>query len=159
MRSSVFAPRPGSARSRSASAASLQLVERRHAELLPDPRGRLRAEAGQAHEEDDLGRDPVPALRQRVDLAVLDDLDDLLLDRLADPRQLLRPPVERELRDRARRLADARRRAAVGEHAERRLALELEQVGEQLELLRDLARCAAAPSPSGDVPDAASPGP
>ena len=31
-------------------------------------------------------------LRQRVDLAVLDDLDDLLLDRLADPLELLRRP-------------------------------------------------------------------
>ena len=42
-------------------------------------------------------------LRQRVDLAVLDDLDDLVLDRRADPGQLLRLAVERELRDRARR--------------------------------------------------------
>ena len=48
--------------------------------------------------EDDLRRDAL-ALRQRVDLAVLDDLDDLLLDRLADPAKLLRLPVERELGD------------------------------------------------------------
>ena len=51
------------------------------------------------------------ALGQRVDLAVLDDLDDLLLDRLADPLQLLRAPVERELRDRA--LSVSRIRAAA----------------------------------------------
>ena len=38
-----------------------------------------------------------------MDLAVLDRLDDLLLDRLADPLQLLGAAVERELRDRARR--------------------------------------------------------
>src|SRR3712207_38601 len=53
-----------------------------------------------AHEEHDLLRDRLLALRQRVDLAVLDDLDDLLLDRLADPAQALRAAVERELRDR-----------------------------------------------------------
>ena len=41
------------------------------------------------------------ALRERMDLAVLDDLDDLLLDRLADALQLLRAAVERELGDRA----------------------------------------------------------
>ena len=71
-------------------------------------------------------------------LARLDDLDDLLLDRLADPGQLLRLALERELRDRAAGLADARRRAAVGEDAEGVLALELDQVGEQLELLGEL---------------------
>ena len=43
--------------------------------------------------------------------------------------------VERELGDRARRLPDPRGRAAVGDHPERRLALELQQIGEQLELL------------------------
>ena len=72
------------------------------------------------------------------DVAGLDDLDDLLLDRLADSLQLLRVAVERELRDRGRRLAHARRRAAVRDDAERLLALELEQVGEEVELVRDL---------------------
>ena len=42
-------------------------------------------------------------LRERLDVAGLDDLDDLLLDRLADPLQLLRAAVERELGDRRRR--------------------------------------------------------
>ncbi len=81
-----------------------------------------------------------PALRfvERLDLADLDDLDDLLLDRLADSLQLLRAAVERELRDRARRLAHPRRRAAVGEDAKRLGALELEQVGEEVELVRDV---------------------
>ena len=74
-------------------------------------------------------------LRERVDLAVVDDLDDLLLDRLADSREVLRRPVERHLRDGAGRLADPGGGAAVGDHAERRLAVELEQVGEELELL------------------------
>ena len=75
---------------------------------------------------------------ERLDLALLDDLDDLLLDRLADPLELLRAAVERELRDRAGRLAHPRRCAAVGEHAERLGPLELQQVGEQVELVRNL---------------------
>ena len=86
-------------------------------------------------------RDGRLALRQRVDLALLDDLDDLLLDRLADSLQLLRAPVERELRDRARRLPHPRRRAAVREHAEGLGSLELEEVGEQVELVRDVGIC------------------
>ena len=68
----------------------LQPGDGRDAELLPDPPRRLRAEAGQAHERRDLRRHLRLPLRQRVDLAVLDDLDDLRLDRLADSLQLLR---------------------------------------------------------------------
>src|SRR5204863_913337 len=75
----------------------------------------------------------------RIHLAVLDDLDDLLLDRLADPVQLLRAPGERQLGDGSRRLADARRGAPVGNDTKRRLAFELEEVGEHVELLRHVA--------------------
>src|SRR5919108_1929326 len=64
----------------------LQLRQRRDPELLPDLAHGLRAEAGNAQELDDLGRDDLAPLRQRLDLARLDDLDDLLLDRRADPR-------------------------------------------------------------------------
>ena len=69
---------------------ALQLLDRGHPELLPDPRRGLRAEPGQTHEAHDFRRDDLLAFRQRVHLAVLDDLDDLLLDRLADSLQLLR---------------------------------------------------------------------
>ena len=123
--------------------------QRRDAEVLPDPARRLRAEPGQACERDDVRRDDALVLRQRVHLAVVDDLDDLALDRLADPLQLLRLAVERELRDRAGGVADQRRRATVGEHAEGVVALDLEQVGEQLELRRDVRVPAAGPSPCG----------
>src|SRR4051794_36897272 len=115
----------------------LQSLERRDAELLPDARSGLRPEARQAHEENHLGRDRAFALRERLDLPVLDDLDDLLLDRLADPLQLLRLSVQRELRDRPRRVAHPGSRAAVGAHAKGFGALQLQQVGEQLELLRN----------------------
>ena len=77
-------------------------------------------------------------LRQRVDLTVLDDLDDLLLDRLADSLELLRLAIERHLRDRSACLTNARRRSPVGEHAERLHVLELEDVGQQLELCGDV---------------------
>ena len=116
----------------------LQALERRDVELLPDAARGLRAEPRQVHELDDVGRDALLALRERLDLAVLDDLDDLLLDRLADPGQLLRLSLDGELRDRAARLAHALRRAAVGERPELVAALELEKVGQQVELVGDL---------------------
>src|SRR5262249_2681646 len=74
---------------------SLELVERLDAELAPDAGGRLRPEPGQLHEEDDLGRHAGLLLRERLDLAEFDDLDDLLLDRLADALELLRATVDR----------------------------------------------------------------
>jgi len=61
-----------------------------------------------------------------------------MIDRLADAGELLGLAVERELRDRCPSFADAGRGPAVGEHAERVLALELAQVGEQLELAGQL---------------------
>ncbi len=113
----------------------LQLLERRDAELLPDARRGLRPESRQPHEQHDFGRNRRLPLRKRLDLSLLDDLNDLLLDRLADSLQLLRPSVEGELRDRPRRLAHPSRRTAVCEHAERLRPFELEQVCEQVELL------------------------
>ena len=115
-----------------------QTLERGHVELEPDPPRGLRAETGKAHERDHVGRDPRFPLGQRLDLARLDDLDDLLLDRLPDALQLLRLAVQRELRDRAAGLADPLRGAAVGKHTKRLRALQLEHVGEQLELLDHL---------------------
>ena len=47
-------------------------------------------------------------LGQRPDLAVVDDLDDLALDRLADPGQVLGLALEGELGDETRLLPDER---------------------------------------------------
>ena len=55
---------------------------------------------GKPQEVDDPRRYEAAALGERVHLAVLDHLDDLVLDRLADARQLLGLPLERELGDR-----------------------------------------------------------
>ena len=76
-----------------------QLLERRHAELAPDPRRRLRPEPREAQELPHLRRHLGPALLERGHRAGLRHLDDLRLDRRADPRQLLR----RALRARAPR--------------------------------------------------------
>ena len=135
MLSSVFAPRPGSVRrrwARAASFSSASVVTPSSCQILRTVFG---PRPGMLQELDHLGRDRLAPLRERLDLAGVHDLDDLVLDRGADPRQLLRRPVERQLGDRRARLAHARGRAAVGEHAESGLALDLQQVGQQLELL------------------------
>ncbi len=116
----------------------LQPRERRHAELAPDARRRLRPQAGKAHERCDFAGNLRPSLGERVHLAGLDHLDDLGLDRLADARQLLRLPLQRQLGDGGGRLADPRRRAAVGEHAKRLLPEDLGEVGQEVELVGEL---------------------
>ncbi len=116
----------------------LEAVERGDTELRPDPCGGLRPHARQAEELDDTNRHLLSPARQRVDLAVLDDLTNLLLDRLADPREIGRSSGDRELRDRARGLPDPRRRASVGDDLERLLAEDLRDVREQIELVGEI---------------------
>ena len=89
-------------------------------------------------------------LRQRPDLALVDDLDDLALDRLADPGQILGLTLERELGDEARLLPHERRGPSVGEQAVGGLTLELEDVREQLELLRDVSVARQGPGHRSD---------
>src|SRR5919204_5648692 len=52
--------------------------------------------------------------------------------------RLLGAPVQRQLGDGARGFADAGRRLPVRKDAERRFTFQLEQVGEQVELIRDV---------------------
>jgi len=73
-----------------------------------------------------------------VHLPVLDDLDDLVFDGLPDAVGLLRLPLERELGDRNRRLADATGRTPIRDHLERLLVEDLREVGEEVELIREL---------------------
>ena len=77
------------------------------------------------------------ALRERVDLPVAYDLENLLLDRLADPVQFLGATVERQLGDRGARLADARRGLTVGADAKLITGLEFDEVCEEFELRRE----------------------
>ena len=136
--SSLFWPSPERSRSLPSSAAVFRLVERGDSELGPDPGGRLRADAGQPQEVDHAHGDALAPPGERVHLPVVDDLDDLLLDRLADAGQLGRATRERQLGDRRRRLPDARGRAAVGDDLERLLREDLRDVREQVELVGDL---------------------
>ena len=77
--------------------------------------------------------------RRRVSayLPVRGDLDDLLLDRLAD-QEIGCSPREGELRDGPGRLADARRSTAVSDDLERLLGQDLRDVREEVELVGDL---------------------
>ena len=90
------------------------------------------------HDVHEPGGNLVAELRERLQVAGLDVLDDLRGDRRADPGHLRGRAVERELRDRRGRLADARRGAPVGREAEHVGAVQLEQIREQIELRRDL---------------------
>ncbi len=69
----------------------------------------------------------------------LGQLDDLRLDRRADPRQLLRAAGDRELRDRRRRLAHPGRGPAIRDHAEPLLPEHLGDVRELVERVGDVA--------------------
>ena len=115
-----------------------QVLDRRDVQLLPDAPGGLRSEAGEAHELDDVRRDALLPFGERLDLAVVDDLHDLLLDRLADPRQLLRLALDGELSDRAAGLSNSLSGAPIGQRAELVASLQLEKVGQQVELVGDL---------------------
>jgi hypothetical protein len=72
-----------------------------------------------------------------MDLAVL-TISDTSPRRLADPLQVLRATLEREVGDGRGRLAHALCRAPVGRDAEAVVAADLGQVGQQIELIRDI---------------------
>src|SRR4029453_11896973 len=115
-----------------------EVLDGRDAELLPDPPSCLRPERGEPQEFRDTGWGPLLSFFQCLDLALVDDLDDLALDRLADPGQIFGLAFQRELCDRAARGANLVRGTAVGEHAKLLLAVQLEQIGQQIELLGHL---------------------
>src|ERR671910_167 len=115
-----------------------QVVHGRDPQVLPDPPCRLGTECRQAQELGDAGRDALLALGQRLDLAGLDDLDDLGLDRLPDSREVLGLAGERLLCDRPGRRADLVGRPPVCQHAALLLPVELEELGKEVELLGHL---------------------
>ena len=137
-RSSLFAPSPCRVPDALLLGGLAKAVERRHPELAPDPGRRLRAETREAQELRHLVRHLRAPLLERGHLAGLGQLDDLRLDRRADPRQLLRLARERELGDRRGRLPDPRRRAPVREHAKPLLAEDLRDVGQGVEGVGDV---------------------
>ncbi len=135
---SLRSPMPESSRSRPSSAAVFRAVERRHAELGPEAGGGLRPDTGQAEEVDDAFRHALAPPRERLHLADVHHLDDLLLDRAADPREILGLPLEGELGDRHRRLADPAGGAPIRDDLEGLLVQDLREVGQQVELVGQL---------------------
>ena len=117
----------------------LQPGERRDPELPPDACRRLGPEAGQPHEGGHLARNLRAALRERLHVAGLDDLDDLRLDRLADVGKLRRPAGQRQLGHGRSGVAHPRGGATVGGDPEGLLAEDLGEVREQVEPVCEIA--------------------
>jgi hypothetical protein len=116
-----------------------EVVDARDPERLPQgdrPLGPDALEAGDRREAD---RHPVAELGQRRDVAGLDQLDDLGLERGADVRQLDGAPRHRHLRHRVGGRDDARRGPPIGQHPVPDGPVELEQIADQAEAVGDLA--------------------
>ena len=110
-----------------------QIIQRLDVELLPEASCRLRPDPRYAHHIGKRHRNPVSQLRQSGDVARVDELDDLGLDRLADSVELRRVAFARQGGDAARRVADALRCIPIGAQPERVGAVDLEQIGQQIE--------------------------
>ena len=79
-----------------------QLRGRGDAGLVVDPPHGLRADPRDPRQVDERRRELLLQLDRGGDLALLEEGDDLLLDRVADPLQLGRPPLQRRARRPAR---------------------------------------------------------
>ena len=110
-----------------------QVVERGDAELLVEQPRALGPEPGNPRDRDEAGRYALLELVGGGNRARLEQRIDLLGDRLADARQLVRAAIARHLRDRHAGLPDRLRGVAVGHHAIHDGSVELVQAGELLE--------------------------
>ena len=117
---------------------SPQRVERVDADLVVEPARPLGPEARQVHDRDEADRDLGPQLDRGRDVAGLVERQQLLLERLADVRQLGDLAVARERGHRHRGVAHRARRVAVGDHAVLDRAVELVEVGQLVERGGDL---------------------
>ena len=93
----------------------LEVLDRRHPELVEEAPGGFGPEAGDPGHLDQGRREFRLQLHRRRDLAGLQQGVDLFRQRLADPGDLGRPALRRQLGDRDRALADRGRGLAVGE--------------------------------------------
>jgi hypothetical protein len=98
----------------------------------------LGPEPGDVHHLDEARGKLLAQLRDCGQIAGLGVLEDLVLDGRADARELRRAPFLGELSHGHGRLPDPRRRPAVSGEPERVGAVQLQHVGEQLELLGEL---------------------
>jgi hypothetical protein len=102
-----------------------QLVEAGDVELVVELAHGLCPEPRDSGDLDQRGGELRLQLRGGGDLAGLDERDDLLLERVADPGQARGLAGDREIANRDRALADHPRRLLVGDHAEAVGAIEL----------------------------------
>ena len=115
-----------------------QRLERVDAQLVVEAPRALRPEAGQVHHRDHAARELRAQLRRLLGIARVDERLELVLERLADPRQLGHAAVAHELLDGHGGLAHRPGGCAVREDAIGHRAVELVQVGELLERGGDL---------------------
>src|SRR5581483_3925727 len=115
-----------------------QVLEARDPELVVEAARRPGAEAGDPRHLDQRRRELPLQLLGGGDRARLQQGQDLLLERLADPGQLRHPALARQLGDGDRALADHPRRLAVGEDAIADGAVQLVQGGELAQRVGDL---------------------
>ena len=87
-----------------------QVVDARHPELAPQRGGALGADALQPGDVGEADGHPLAELGERGDVARLDQLDDLRLERGADVGQVDGAPAHRHLGDRRRRSSGSARR-------------------------------------------------
>ena len=130
---SVFSPIPGRSRIRPSRAACHGVLQRNQSQVGEDPARRLGPDARDVHDGHHAGRRHRLELLQRRDVARVEQLGDLVGDSRSDARQLAQPALLGQPRHRLRRLAQRLRSLAVGEVAVGDGAVQLEQVGEQLE--------------------------
>ncbi len=95
----------------------LEVVQRGDAQLVVQQLGALGAQAGDAGDLHQAGRDPLAQLHRRRDVALGQQRVDLLGDGLAHPRQVGRPALPGQLGHRLAGVADGLRGVAVGQHA------------------------------------------
>jgi len=115
----------------------LELLDRGDLQVVVDrPRGR-RADSGHAQERQEPWRDGGLKLIVALRSAGRDDLFDGFADRRADLRDLLESALLDELGERLAEVAYRARGRAVGDRAENVLTLELDQVADLVEDLRD----------------------
>jgi hypothetical protein len=116
-----------------------QRIERVDPDLVVQPSRPLGPEARQAHDRDQADRDPRAQLDQGRDVAGLVERQHLLLERLADARQLGDAAVAGERGDRHGGVAHRAGGVAVSDHSVLHRAVELVEVGQLLERGGDLA--------------------
>jgi len=118
---------------------AMQLLRRMHLELAVERLHLLRPQPRDAQQLGNAGRRALAQLLAQLAGAAGRDLAHLRRQVVADSRQLRQRPAFGQLRgDVEPQAADQARRVAVGAHAERVAALELEQIGDFVEHARNV---------------------